>query len=523
MIRALTSPAIAVLSFLVLLGPGHVRAQGEAGADTWTKFSLKQAVGHGLVNSLDIQAAKLDVRIQADEVKVQRADFDPTLVVQFFLYDTLTPVTSSFFSAEGSFVSSYGWTVSVEKKFTPGTTLGVDYSGNSTFSPDYDFVNRNPYYGTTITLRIKQPLLKGGWIRYNTSNIKIAEYQQRGAAYAVRLQGLRVALGITTSYWELVRANQNLTAAQQSLIRAEKFLENIRQRVEAEKLPRSVLPDAQANLEDKLDAVFAARLDILNAEDRLKRSMHLSDRGVLSWARIEPTDKPEVPELDVDPMRTEDIALENRPELQAALLDKKIAELNLERSDNEKLPQLDLTAFVQWQGMGGGTGLAHTKLFDGEYRSEGVSLTFSMPIGNRQARARYEQAALNVRRTRLTLRQLEQQIVGETRTTYRTVPRLKKQVEALKTIRLARAKSLEQVENRFDVGRATSLDVVTAQDDLATSERDLISARVAYNISLTQLYAAMGTLLDHLGFEGTSGRVKNKPVVIDKTKEPEAK
>ena len=56
---------------------------------------------------------------------------------------------------------------------------------------------------------------------------------------------------------------------------------------------------------------------------------------------------------------------------------------------------------------------------------------------------------------------------------------------------------LEAEEKKFKVGRSTSLEVLRAQDNLTAAEGKAIKALIDYQISLGDLDAEMGTILEN--------------------------
>ncbi len=56
---------------------------------------------------------------------------------------------------------------------------------------------------------------------------------------------------------------------------------------------------------------------------------------------------------------------------------------------------------------------------------------------------------------------------------------------------------LSAEEKKFKVGRSTSLEVIRAQADLAVSEGRVTNALVDYQISLGDLDAVLGTILEN--------------------------
>jgi outer membrane protein TolC len=461
------------------------------------KLSVREAAALGLGSGIGVRVASLDVDVARLDVVFEESAFDTVLTGSGFAEDVNLPIPITYFPGGKFFIATKGGSLALTKRLLIGTTLRLGYDLLGNFTPDNPFDAVDPNWVATASVTVRQPLLRGGWLGYNRSRIEAARERARQGEHGVRLAALNVALGASTAYWELVRARENRSAAELSLRRAKEFRETVRQRIEAEKLAPTVMPEAEANVEVQRDALFAGELAIRNAEDGLRRA--LSEPEGLQGRGIVPTDAPDVAGAEAPEGNVERAALENRPELRIRALDLKVAKIDLKRAGNERLPDLELSASLGYSGLDNDPLNTTGRIVSGDYPTMGVSLTFSMPIGNRAARSRERKGRLDVRRAQLEMRRAEQQVIEEVRQAANLVPRLRARVDAAETIRKAREESLSRVRDRFDVGQATSLDVVTAQERLAVAERDVIFARVDYRIAVAGLQAAMGTLLEDMG------------------------
>src|SRR3989338_1332193 len=87
-------------------------------------------------------------------------------------------------------------------------------------------------------------------------------------------------------------------------------------------------------------------------------------------------------------------------------------------------------------------------------------------------------------------------IVVEVRVSVRQVTTNIERVKATKKARELAQKRLDVEEKKYSVGRSTSLEVLRAQEDLATAEGNEAKAIIDYEISLGNLEKAKGTILD---------------------------
>ncbi|MFG0259614.1 MAG: TolC family protein, partial [Phycisphaerales bacterium JB041] len=129
-----------------------------------------------------------------------------------------------------------------------------------------------------------------------------------------------------------------------------------------------------------------------------------------------------------------------------------------------------------------------------------VGLTFEQPIGNRAAEAGYVRRRLEREQAVLSYRNTVQQIVRDVKSSLRSVIRNYELIEQRRNSRLAASESLRtlEVENKEIRERSSErLELeFNRQESLANAERLEMESIAAFNTSVAQLYAAMGTALE---------------------------
>ena len=156
----------------------------------------------------------------------------------------------------------------------------------------------------------------------------------------------------------------------------------------------------------------------------------------------------------------------------------------------------------------GGYGRSLELLTDGRFYQYLVGAQISIPIANAAAKADYAQAKVNSEGARLSLERLEEDV---TREITESVNNLEAFLKAIEARRIARELAEENVRNqqaRYDVGLATTKDLIDFQDRLTQAERAEVDALTGYNIELARFRFAQGTLL------------RDRSIVLERT-EPE--
>lgn len=122
----------------------------------------------------------------------------------------------------------------------------------------------------------------------------------------------------------------------------------------------------------------------------------------------------------------------------------------------------------------------------------------------REAVARRQQALDNLEAAR---RQAE----FETRSAYLNLTGNVAQVAAFEQALTSSRSQLESTQLGYEVGVRTSIDVLNAQQQLNTAQRDLLQARYNYLLSVLQLKAATG-LINESDLADVSQRMSNSPI-----------
>jgi len=134
-------------------------------------------------------------------------------------------------------------------------------------------------------------------------------------------------------------------------------------------------------------------------------------------------------------------------------------------------------------------------LTDGRFYQYQFGAVFEVPLDNADAKARYAEAKVNSETARLSLSQEEEQVTLEIT---QSVNNLKAYLKSIEATRIARELAEENVRNqqaRYDVGLATTKDLIDFTERLTEAQRAEIEALTNYNIEVARLRRADGTLL----------------------------
>jgi outer membrane protein len=276
----------------------------------------------------------------------------------------------------------------------------------------------------------------------------------------------------------------------------------------------------------------ASRQDLANSQgfelqQELLMKTVLTKRGTadasIREARIVTTTPIDVPATeDIRPVQDMLVdAFANRPELEGSRLQIANSELSMKGSKNALLPQVDVVAsaqnnglagglnpFVQTTGSGvvappnetfvGGFGSALAQIFRRNYPTYAVGIQLNLPIHNRIAEGDYVRDQMQYRQTQIRRVQLENQIRLEVEGALIALQRARAAYDAAVEARKLQEQSLQIEMEKYANGISTTFLVQQYQSYVAQARSTEVSSRGTYAKAKAQLERAIGwTLQGH--------------------------
>jgi len=148
-----------------------------------------------------------------------------------------------------------------------------------------------------------------------------------------------------------------------------------------------------------------------------------------------------------------------------------------------------------------GLGDAAQQVFNFDFPAWTVGVTYSVPIGNHQAKELLARTRWERDRTGAQLEALKQQITREVRFAVRSLEDGAAAIDAAVASRRLAERNLEAEQTKFDNGLSTNFQVSEIQDAAATAQFSEIRARVNYRKALAIYYGSTGTFLESKNVE----------------------
>jgi outer membrane protein len=498
-----TSGADGTISTMVPaeLPPSGIEPSGEA-----INLSLDDALATALERNLGLYIERYEraqFRLRVDE---SLGIYDLNLTGQLSAQEDTSPSTGELTGADVLVRKDNNFNIGLDQLTPWGGVAGFE---NNIFrrEDNSQFTNPNPFYVTDVDFTAVQPLLRNFGRDVTERGIRIARLNSEMSRGTFEQQVTNVLQQVEIAYWDLVEARQQVAVAEESLSLARELHQMNRVRVEVGTLAPLEMVQSEVGIATREEQIILARASVENAEDRLRRLLHLEE-GALWNLPIVPTTPPETERVIPDLAEAIAAAFEERPELENQELRLELLDLEARFARNQTLPRLDLEARYGYNGIGGdvrdengrvipgGVGDAYSQVADRDFDGWRVALNFAYPIQNRTARARRAIADLDLEQGRTELDDLEEAIRVEVRSAVRGVRTAAQQIDSTRASRGLAEQNLDAERKRYENGLSTSFQVLEIQEDLTAARSREVAAVANYRRALAEYWRATGRLLE---------------------------
>ena len=477
----------------------------------------KSEIVRTLSGSVKIEpVTTFDPAIADLEFQKESSRFDPRASAAYF-GSRINQPPDSFFGPglpENTRRDEANFAASLDKLWPWGTTTRIAYDPGLgyLFFPQGSSSGFNPAYTTATIFEVRQPLLRAGGWKVNVAPIRIAAARTDQTQWEVTQVMLAQLRSIADAYWKLHAALIALQAIDSVLPLADEAVRVEQLRMEAQRSIYADVARASVNQEKLRQQKAQAQLNVQQREYDLRQLLGLpSFDGTL----LMPIDLPQQTPVNVDVATLVQTAIQRRPDLNRRRARREEQEWRLVAARNGLLPQLDLRALTSTNGLKSQLDDSLSQMSTFQYTDLTMGVEFSMPLGNRRAKAELQSAELLLMRELSLLRGFEDQVqfefaslAAELKTTWERYESAMRQVRHTQEwLRLARIRfSSPPAANRADDWLLLALyDLQIAMqsyiDSLSTASRTLAD----YNTLLVRIDEAQGTLLERWQIEFAGG------------------
>lgn len=443
-----------------------------------------------------------DPAIATPAIDDARSIFDP----QVTLNNTWTrveppvaffdPMAPGGVAIGGTRADRYDLALDVTKQNTTGGTAGLRVTTDrSQFQPGA--FPLNPESNSGVELSYVQPLLRGRGAGANLAPVVIARIDAERSYFQLKDSVQELVRGVIDAYWGLVFARTDYWARQQQVDQGRFAFEQTQARQEigiADLADVSQTRTAYATFRANL---ISAEANLINQEAALRNILGIPPED---GRRLVPTTPPTGEHIDFTWRPLLALAQEQRPDVIELKLVLEADEQLLLLAQNRTQPQLDAVALYRWNGLEGEVPSgAHLANPDGSSTDWTLGVSFSVPLGLRQARAELRRQDLIIARDSA---QLDQQLHAMTymlAANLRNLAQFYSQYEAFRITREAARDNLEVQIGEFVAGRTNFLNALQAITDWGNAVSNEAFSLTQYNTELANLERQSGTILETHG------------------------
>ncbi len=493
---------------------------GRLGAAPLQATSLEECVALALHNNTDLQIQRLGPVAATAQVRSAYAVFDPKIFADISRQRRVTQAEgiSPFLGTSATQLSLFNddlmGDVGVRKTLLSGGVVSLAWTNDRNIANPSVLNQLNPQFSTSLGLSLNQPLLRDfGW-QYSLLVVEVSQDLEQAAYHQYQATIANLISAVERAYWTLVLTIKNVQVQEQGLAAAQELLRQNEGKFNVGALPHTAVLEAKSEVARRESNLIRARNNRDIARDNLRALLNARGHETPSLLMVDPHDQPIVVPYDPDLDRSLRTGLERRPELVAARLDVHSHGLQRKVAENQLLPRVNFVGALGVNGLSGtaapvqptpfavpnpqavgGFGRSLEFLPDGRYYNYTVGATIEVPLDNAQAKADYAKANISLDQSRLSLQKLEESITLEIKT---AVSNLQSDLKSVEATRIARELEEENIRNqkaRYDVGLATTKDLLDYLDRLTQAQFLEVQALTAYNSDLAEMRRVEGTLL----------------------------
>jgi outer membrane protein len=317
-------------------------------------------------------------------------------------------------------------------------------------------------------------------------NIAVTQAEIQIQEMTARYESERQALmeKVATRYFDVLAAHDSIKFNQGAKEAFKRQWDQAQQRFEVGLIAITDVQEAKAGYDLAVADEIQSKNQLDNTREALREITGHYHEGLATLQEEIPLIVPEP--ADVHVWTT--IALENNPLIIATQHTLAQAQQEIERQRAALLPTVDLVGRHQYTDV-----IRGEETFGGVDNRLSVQLNYSLYEGGAR-RSRIREAQQRYTQVQYQLEQQRRTIQSRTHSTYLNVLSGISRVKALKQALMSTTTALEAVQTGFEVGTRTSIDVVNAQRDLLSAQRNLSTARYDYLVNKLRLRQAAGII-----------------------------
>ena len=344
------------------------------------------------------------------------------------------------------------------------------------------------YDSTQWSAKLSQPLFRwDAWHRHQA-----AKAQRSQAELQTDEQRQSVYLGIAEAYFNVLRAEDNLTLAKAQEAAFNRQREQAEARFQVGLIARTDVLEAEAQRDAATALRLSSEIALGSARETLHAALGSTVDGLARLREQLPMTAPVPDSADA----WAGLAREKNPGLLSLRESARAADAARKAQQGGFLPQVDV--FTSYSSRdNGSTSNPSVNFNSGTTDVVGIEASWEL-FASGKTLASVRQAGLNAEAVRQQARAREFQVVNGARTGYLTVKADSARLQARQRAQASAELALEAVKAGYSVGTRNIVDLLLAESGLYAARRDYANARYDYVINTLRLHAAAGLVNEEL-------------------------
>ena len=466
-------------------------------------LSLQDCIQNALKQNLDVQIQRYNPEIALYNLRASYGGYDPTLslsATHSYTSQQATILPNGVITPSGTFkVDNFTADLAGELPFTG---LQYDFNGNIQQQHQLGFNTNDlpftiPTSSGSIGMKLTQPLLKGAWIDQTRLTIQVDKNRLKYNEQGFRSQVITSVTSVENAYYELIFALENLKVQQEALDLSQTQLDQDKQRLQFGSVALLSVQQDQSQVAQNQANVITAQSTLETDQNVLK---NLITDHYSSWhdTDIQPAETLTAPLVLFDLQDSWSRGMTERPDLMQYRLNVQQAGIQLKFDRNQLFPELDVIGTYGWNGYGSVYNGTLEEINRGNLPFYSVEGEFSMPLSDQDARNTFKMQKVTLQQVVLQLKQFEQNVLVSIDNAVKTAQSDYESVDATRQARIYAEAALAAEQTTYAVGKATTFEVLTYQNNLTAARGQEIRALANYEEALANLYSAEGSTLDRL-------------------------
>lgn len=353
-------------------------------------------------------------------------------------------------------------------------TLGYGYEWTKTSGSNDEELNRRE-----ARLNLNQMIFDGGATR---SEVERQEARMRSAMANLQDVSEDYALEAGRAYLELLRREQLLNSANETLLNHVRIYEQIKRRSESGMGSLSAIQQAEGRL-------ALAEVNALAAENNMRDAKANYERifGMAPEDQLEPVDAV-VAQLPASLQEAQSLSQSNHPVMSVAQSDIEAAIAQREAAESRMYPRLDLEVERRWDdNLDGQPG-------PNEDLTAMLRLRYNLYNGGEDA-ARIRRSEHQLGEAQAIQRDALRQVKQSLELSWNAYEILGRQMEFLNEHLVASQQTRDAYQKQFDIGQRTLLDLLDTENEVFSARNQLVEAQIDHQIAQIRVLNSTGGLL----------------------------